>query len=184
MRKTSKRLSKREIVLGFASLVVICGGYFRFWFLHQQNTQSQWEQKIVSLGAELEQKKTIVIELQKRVVASVEESNKDLGLKEYVSSSRRLGQSISQIVEEDKTLSTNSIQMVKSETQKGYKDIFFDLELEGSFRSLGAFIERLEGSLVLSEVISLNIVRLGTDLERCVAKLSVKVRLFGDDDDQ
>ncbi len=167
--------------MGIATLIVVLFGFSSFWYLPHRRSNNEEQQRFLTVQKEFQQRVTLVGDLQKRVAASVQENNIGTNTKDLLSLSRHLGDVLHRLVSEDKKLLVNTIQIVKTEKQKEFRDVQLGLELEGSFKSIGSFVERLEDSSVLSEVSKIDVARINSDLERCIAKVNIKVRLFGDE---
>lgn len=183
MRKQSKRLSQRECIMGFVTLAVIVYGYFTYWYSVKQKAVVEIERKISLIQNEINQNKAIVDGLQKRIIASTDPGQVSSPIKEYMSASRRIAQVVEKLIAEDPVLSTRSISIEKVEQADEHKLISFSLELVGSFPAMGAFVERLESSKVLTEIRSIDISRIESDLEKCVAKISLNSRIYSEDEE-
>lgn len=182
MQSPNKKLSQRESILGFVTLAVLLFGYFNYWYIPHQRSVQDDKQKLVTVESQLQQRSTLVGDIQRRLAASIQENNLGNDSKEYLPASRHLGLVLRQIVGEDPSLTTNSIKLIKTDKQKEFKEVQMTLEIEGTFKSIGSFVERLENTRIMSEVLKIDVLRIPTDLERCIAKLNLKVRLFGDED--
>ncbi len=168
--------------MGFATLLVVLFGYLTYWFSPHQRIYQESKQKLTTAQNELQQRSSLVGELTQRLAASVQENSTGKKEKDILPTGRRLGEVLQQIVGQDSALVTNAIQLVKTDKQKEFRDVLLNLEIEGSFKSIGSFVERLEGSKVLSEVSKIDVSRASPDLEKCIAKVSLKVRLLGVED--
>lgn len=178
MPKLNKKLSKRECLLGFIMLVVIVFGFFKYWYGPKNDVISEWDRKITLIQREIDQNKAVVDGLQQRIVASTRPNEKETTFKDYLQSSRRLAQVVQRLVAEDPSLDTRAINVEKIEEEKGFKQVTFKVEVVGAFPAIGSFVERLENSKVLTEVVEMNISRVDSDLEKCVGLITVVSRLF------
>ena len=177
---SKKKLSQREIILGYATLVVVLVGYFKFWYGVKNSEITDFNRKIDAIQVEVDRNKQVVDGLQKRMMASTIDTEAESSLKGYMLSSRSLAQFVQHLISEDTNLVTRLIQIEKAEDNADFKEVSVLVELEGSFPGIGAFVERLEGSSMLAEVTDFDIWRVEGDLEKCVGKFSVSARIFPD----
>lgn len=184
MQKQSRKLSQRECIMGFITLVVVIYGYFHYWYNGKQKSILEFEKKIALIQNEINQNKAVVDGLQKRIIASTVPGDATSPIKEYMSASKRLAQVMEKLISEDPKLMTRSIAVDKVEQQEEHKQVEINLELEGPFPAMGAFVERLESSKLLTEIKTIDISRVDSDLEKCVAKLAIVSRIYAEDDEQ
>jgi hypothetical protein len=184
MKKPNRTLSPREIALGYVALVAVLFGLVHFFFIPQNRQLALDSKKTAELDLELKHDYQIIQASRGRSIASVEGKLKSSPMGDYIYSSRKLAQIVEQFTDGDKKLVTRMIKFENAKQSKNHKDISFTVELVGSFLSIGSFVERLESSHLLAEVASVDIVRQGADLDKCVAKVAVNTRLFPEDENE
>jgi hypothetical protein len=174
--KAKRKLNDRECAIGFIVLGVFLFGFAKMWFLPTHDAILETSRRIDGLQKEIALNKASIEALQLRSVASVPSTASPM--KEYVTSSRHLAQVVQHLIADDSHLVTRFIGLDHSDEAKDSKDVSFNIEIVGSFPAIGGFIERLESSHLLAQVISVNVSRTGIDLDKCVAKIGVSAHLF------
>jgi hypothetical protein len=184
LKKLSKKLSRREIILGYITLLISILGFVRFVCNPQYEAFKASFDKVEKMQTKIEHNNTLISEFEKRSIASLQTGPENSPMNEYVLSSQHLAQIIDHLITDDKHLITRMIRADKSKQEKDHTDISFKVELVGSFMSIGAFIERLENSRILAQVSSVDVMRVGSDLDKCIAKIDIDARLFRGDENE
>ena len=115
------------------------------------------------------------LELQKRAPASVETGIAGQLLDQYLKFNGHFSSVVSGIVSSSngnsfaltKILAENQIKTV------GYTQTLYSVEADASFISIGKFLEKMEDSPLLTEVDSIDITRIESEMKRCKAKIKL-----------
>lgn len=177
-KKASRQLNQRECVMGFVTLFVVLFAYQSYWFKPKKTALQEWDKKISLVQTEIAQNEAVVAGLQKRMVASVPGGEAPPAFNDYVNDGHRLARVVEKLISKDQGLITRQIVVEETKEGKGYKTVSFKLEIVGAFPAIGSFVERLENSRILAEVTSIDVIRMESDLENCVARIGVDARIL------
>ena len=133
------------------------------------------QDKVTALRASILDNKNKLAALSTRVPASEELKATHQLLDKYLKSNDRFSSVVTNLVASSKEESFLLTKVVSENQTKmsGYTQTLYHLEAETSFISIGKFLERLEESPLLTEVQSIDIVRLEDEMERCKASIKL-----------
>jgi hypothetical protein len=165
----------REILLTVAGLIALSLAYVNVWY-NPREIEIKRDQKIL----EEAQKK---LKADEDLIASLNSSDKpaeqQLAQDARLATIREANNNFTNIV---KKLSGNenpdlfmirSLTLDKEEQFSEYNKVQFTLDVEAPFLNVGQFLEKLEESLLLTELVDIDATRIDPELKRCSVKLSL-----------
>lgn len=197
MSKISPLLKKWGYPMAGFGLALVVLAYFQFWFLPKQRGLRELESKTTQLQTEVDKNSIALVGLRSRPKIA-ENKTESAILNRYLTTDQNVVEVVKRLIAEDPQLETR---LIRSEPKVKAKDandktpgrevtaakespfsheLTFNIEIVGSFFEIGAFVERLESSPILTEIQALDISRVGSDLEKCLAKISVQASLFNE----
>lgn len=174
------KFSKRERILCLVTVVAMFFGYSKWVVAKKRASIRAMDINIQTLESSSRDLKTMMAAIQqKRSLASapVDAAESD-ALPQYLTNSASLSNLIRQLTNEDPAHKYNVKSIVgrpaaieKGAESKPYELISYEVKLETSFLSVGHFIERLEESKFVLDVVSVEVQRIESDLKRCTATI-------------
>ena len=131
--------------------------------------------KIAESQARVQENQALLAKLTARSPASEEVKTSHHLLDQYLKSNNHFSNVVTSIVESSKNdaFLLTKISSDKQAPVSGYVQTLYHVEVEASFIAIGKFLERLEDSSLLTEVDSIDITRLGTEMKRCKANINL-----------
>jgi hypothetical protein len=167
--------SLREIGLVFGAMAALAYLYFQFWHFPQAREYETLKKQVVEAKKKLDGDLAAADSLSKKARLDPVEEAADLKMDQI----REMNSNFANIVRElsggdtpDLFLIRN-LTLAKEEKFADYNKVMFNLEIEAPFMSVGQFLERLEKSDLLTEVVNIDISRVEREMKRCTIKLSV-----------
>lgn len=160
------------------TLIILCMLFLFERFFHKPRSLKVAEvaQEIRAEQEKLQASQNLLSQLAARKPSAIDsKASQDL-LEKYVKSNDRFSKVVSSIASENEAnpYQLNRISAEKQTQIAGYSQTLYNVELEATFISVGKFLERLEDSPLLTEVDSIEITRLNSEMKRC----KTKIRLF------
>ena len=167
----------RESVLISAFAVGLLVLFQIYWVKPRSVKLEEVREKVASTRSKIQETKNLISNLGSRAPASEEAKTTQSLLDKYFTSNAKFSSVIMGVFSGAKDDSFSLVRMTSEKSSKvgGYTQTLYQLEAESTFISIGKFLERLEDSSLLTEVESIDISRLGSEMERCKAN----IRLFG-----
>jgi hypothetical protein len=158
---------------------VLFMGFIKSWYMVKAREIRSLNKKISSLEKQLDMNRRLSVDLQTRKVASAEgETKRQKEMEQYVNENSQLAQVVHRIAVSEDRFEVNRLVIDKQEQEKDYRRAFVKLEVEGPFTKIGTFLEKLESSRTVGEVRSIEISRIGNELKRCFAKITLETFVF------
>jgi Tfp pilus assembly protein PilO len=157
----------------FALILTVC--FQQFWVQPKSGELNDIETKISTLQKKMEADQLAYNDLQKRTPASVESASASQLLDQYLKFNGHFSSVVNGIVSNSQGGSF-SLTKISSESQVqtvGYTQTLYTVEAEAPFIAIGKFLEKMEDSPLLTEVDSIDISRIGTEMRRCKAKIKL-----------
>lgn len=168
-------LNQRECILLSVICLAITGVYVHYWQRPHVAKLQQLKTVIETTEAEIVSNTNLLSQLATRMPVSVEsKASQDL-LEKYRKSNSQLANVITSI-STDNPKYPFLLSRISTESQNatdGFTKILYNIELEATFVSIGKFLERLEDSPLLTEVGSIEIARVSSEMKRCHTKIKL-----------
>lgn len=168
-------LNPRECILLSLVCLGLTGAYVHYWRSPKAARIKETERAILVTEAEIVSNTNLLSQLSARQPVSVEsKASQDL-LEKYQKSNSRLANVITSIAT-DNPKYPFLLSRISTESQgaaDGFSQILYNIELEATFVSIGKFLERLEDSPLLTEVNSIEIARVDSEMKRCHTKIKL-----------
>jgi len=170
----------RELLLVAMGILALLYGYMRFWHepraLEIQGKAQALSDNNARLTADLATLETL--NRQARLEAEALQAGQ-VTQNAQIDQVREMNSNFANIVREltgagsTGKFSIRNLAVSKEEKMADYTKVLFSLELDAPFLALGSFLERLEKSDLLTEVVDIQVTRIERELKRCTIKLSI-----------
>lgn len=173
------KATPREILLVAAGIASILYGYSRFW--HGPNSRQMTElvqtnsDRRLRLQGDLATVERLETEARTQTASDGAVGAGDSKLDQV----REVNSNFANIVRElsgvgaSERFTIRSLTLSKEEKLADYTRVLFTLEIEAPFLAVGGFLERLEKSDLLTEVVDIDVSRIEKELKRCTIRLSI-----------
>jgi hypothetical protein len=171
----SQPASLREILLVAGTMGALAFAYLQFWHLPRNREIAALQKQVIEAKKKLENDLSAADALSKKANADPVEQAADAQMDRV----REMNSNFANIVRElsggdtPDLFTIKSLNLAKEEKMADYSKVLFNLELEAPFLSVGQFLERLEKSDLLTEVVSVDISRVQPEMKRCTIRLSL-----------
>lgn len=175
MNLNAIKWSKREKIL--VSTVIVFLLFAHFKYIH--SSLSAKNNKIVeqknAVQAQINSNSQNLAQLMSRNPASISRTSESGHYKKYLNANDNFSNIVKQLIEHDQKSKfyVRKMGVAEQNEYKGYTKTLFNLEVEGSFFSIGDFLQSLESSALLTEVKEIKIDRISDDLRKCSAKIDL-----------
>ncbi|NDD91395.1 hypothetical protein EBZ37_04855 [bacterium] len=177
MDNTTKRATTpRELVLAVVAATVLSIAFGKYWYKPRKLSIANEIRLVEETNKKLIADQEVFSDLQK--IDS--ESEQPRGQDPRITVIREANSSFANIIkklsgtDDPDLFSIKNIAVEKEESFSEYSKVLFSLELEAPFLHVGRFLETLEKSDLLTEVVDIEANRIEPELKRC----SVKLKLY------
>jgi len=167
--------SARELFLVLAGMLSLAFGYYQFWHLPRSQELASLRTQLFESKKKLESDLAVINSLNQVSQADQVIEKADQKLEQV----REMNSNFANIVRELSGGDTPDLFQIRNLAVKSedrfadYSRVLFNMEIEAPFLSVGQFLERLEKSDLLTEVIQIDITRLEKEMKRCTIKLAL-----------
>lgn len=167
--------SLREIGLVMGAMAALSYSYFQFWHLPQSRDYQALQKQVIEAQRKLDGDLSAADSLSKKAKLDPVEEAADVKMDQI----REMNSNFANIVRELSGGDTPDLFLIRNlsvgreEKFADYNKVLFNLEIEAPFISVGQFLEKLEKSDLLTEVINIDISRVEREMKRCTIKLSL-----------
>ena len=171
------KLKWSESILISLMALVMMFLFQRYWLIPNSQKLVEIQTKTIETKKKIEEAQNLLSNFKTRMPASVEVKNAQSLLDRYITSNDRFSKVITGIFagSKDGSFSISKISTERSTQVGAYTQTLYQLEAESSFIAIGKFLETLEDSPLLTEVESIDISRIESEMKRCKAS----IRLYG-----
>ncbi len=168
-----KTMSKREKIMGVATLLICLVAVFKYGYMHFAAKQNLLSAQLSALTVELQTLKLQRAGLEQgRQPASVESQS---ALQATIQLNRQFAGMVREI---SNNLETDKLQILNLQTEQsvvasGYYKISYLMDTQTTFLAIGSFLEKFAQSKLLVEINAIDFNRDGGDLRRILAKIKV-----------
>jgi hypothetical protein len=170
--------SRREKVMALITVLACFFAFHRFWYSEARAGLEASRLGLEKEAKALAEKQARLKELSKMSPekGALQELDAEIyALREFNGNYTNLIRRLSMEEGDAGSLKVRKISLEKREKVEEFTKVTFTVEVEGTFLSVGRFIEGIERSKLLAEVGSIELKRQPGELKRCTAKL----RLMG-----
>ena len=167
--------SLREVALVCGAMVMLAYAYFQFWYLPEARAFDTLTRQVQEAKKKLESDLAAADALSKRARMDPVEEAADIKMDQV----REVNSNFANIIRElsggdtPDLFKIKSLTVGKEERFIDYSKVLFNLEIEAPFLAVGQFLDRLEKSDLLTEVINIDVSRVEKEMKRCTIKLSL-----------
>lgn len=169
------RLTRNETIGIYAAIVAAFLLYYKTIYMGSRAKILELNRTIATEKADLEKTRAQLQDLSNRKIASVETEESRVVYDKYVEANASLANVVGALAKGDgrSPFSLKKIATEKQENVNGYTKTQFSIDVDASFPAIGGFLEGLELSPLLTDIQTVEISRISTELKKCSAKIKL-----------
>jgi hypothetical protein len=174
-RQTMRVATKRELLMLLLGITAICYGFLHYWYEPRAKETRRLQQFVNEAKAKIENDATLAESLTKQAILNSRPPETDTQLEQI----KIMNSNFANIIRELSGVGgmgrfdIRNLTVSKEEKMADYTRVLFTVEIEAPFLAIGSFLERLEVSKLLTEVVEIDVSRIEREHKRCQVKLSI-----------